>query len=545
MRRISIFLVALLATLLATQLVWSQGRTVTVKLIGINDFHGHLETDNLAFTMPNGQRVPAGGAEYLATHIARLKQKNPNTLIVSVGDTIGAAPLLSSLFHDEPAIEGLNLMGVELNGVGNHEFDRGWQELMRLQKGGCHPQTGCQGKDRYVGAKFQYLAANVIDRATGKPILPAYQIRRIGGVKIGLIGLTLEGTPNIVPASGVMGLEFRNEVQTINALVPELTRQGVRAIVVLLHEGGVTKGGMNECTDLSGPVVDIVKNTDQEVDLFLTGHTHRAYNCVVDGRVVTSASAFGRVVTDLDLNIDSASGQVRSIRARNLLVTRDVPPDPRLTELIKKYKVIADPLTNRVIGQISSDILRQPNSAGEMPLGNLIADAQLLATQAPDKGGAVVALMNPGGIRADLTYKPGGNVTFGDAFAVQPFGNTLVTMTLTGAEIKQLLESQFDSTVPNQNRILQVSSSLSYRWRADAPEGQKVSQITINGQPLRPEQEYRVTVNSFIADGGDNFAVLKQGRNRTVGIKDLEALEAYFRAKSPIPSPPLNRIQKE
>jgi 5'-nucleotidase len=522
--------------------VVAQGQEVTVQLLAFNDLHGHLEPANLTFTLPDGQRIPAGGVEYLATHIKQLRRKNPHTLLVSAGDSIGASPLLSALFHDEPTIEALNAMQLAVNAVGNHEFDRGAAELLRLQKGGCHPQDGCQGKRRFEGAKFQYLAANVIDEKTGQPILPAYKVYTFAGVKIAFIGMTLEGTPQIVAPSGIQGLRFQDEADTVNALVPELQKQGIQAIVVLVHEGGLPTGGFNECPGITGPIVDIVQRTHPAVDVFITGHTHQAYNCVLDGRVVTSAAAFGRLLTEIDLTLDRRTQDVRSVRANNRIVTRDVPADKTLTRLLNRYKILADPLANRVIGQITADILRTPSPSGEMPLGNLIADAQLAATQAPDQGGAVVAFMNPGGIRAELTYTPGGQVTYGQAFAVQPFGNNLVTMTLTGAQIKALLEQQFDNPVPGQNRMLQVSQGFRYRWSATAPPGQRVLEMTLNGQPIRPEQTYRVTVNSFLADGGDNFTVLRQGTERVGGVTDLAALEAYFRARSPLSPPPLGRI---
>lgn len=515
---------------------------MTVQLIALNDLHGNLEPANLSFTLPDGQRLPTGGAAYLATHIQQLRQKNPRTLLVSAGDSIGATPLLSALFHDEPTIQALNEMKLAVNAVGNHEFDQGYAELLRLQNGGCHPQDGCGNRQRFEGAKFQYLAANVINEKTGKPILPPYKVYTFDGVKIALIGMTLEGTPKIVSQKGIVGLRFQNEADTVNALIPELKKQGIKAIVVLVHEGGLPTGGYNECPALSGAIVDIVQRTDPEVDLFITGHTHQAYNCVVDGRVVTSAASFGRMVTDINLVLDRRTQEVRTIQANNRLITQDVPQNAALTRLINRYKALADPLANRVIGQITADFLRTASASGEMPLGNLIADAQLAATQAPEQGGAVVAFMNPGGIRAELTYAPAGNVTYGQAFAVQPFGNNLVTLTLTGAQIKELLEQQFDNPVAGQNRILQVSQGFSYRWSATALPGQRIQAMTLNGQPLVPTQTYRVTVNSFLADGGDNFTVLRQGQDRLGGVTDVVALEAYFRARSPLTPAVLGRI---
>ncbi|MEN9218137.1 MAG: bifunctional metallophosphatase/5'-nucleotidase [Gloeomargarita sp. DG_2_bins_126] len=536
---LGVALCSLLLTLGLTPVLVAQGEPLSVQLIALNDFHGNLEAANLTFTMPDGQRIPAGGAEYLATHIRQLRQKNPRTLLVSAGDAIGATPLLSALFHDEPTIQALDAMQLAVNAVGNHEFDQGYVELLRLQKGGCHPQDGCGRRPRFGGAKFQYLAANVIDEKSGQPILPPYKIYTFDGVKIAFIGMTLAGTPKIVSQKGIVGLRFQNEADTVNALIPELKKQGIKAIVVLVHEGGLPTGGYNECPQLSGAIVDIVKRTDPEVDLFITGHTHQAYNCVLDGRVVTSAASFGRLVTEIHLTLDRRTRDVRAVAANNRIVTQDVPKDNALTRLINRYKALADPLANRVIGQLTADLLRTASASGEMPLGNLIADAQLAATQAPDQGGAVVALMNPGGIRAELTA---GDVTYGQAFAVQPFGNNLVTMTLTGAQIKDLLEQQFDNPVVGQNRILQVSQGFAYRWSAAAPAGQRVQNITLNGQPLVPSQTYRVTVNSFLADGGDNFTVLRQGQDRRGGVVDLVALEAYFRTRSPLSPPSLGRI---
>lgn len=542
-------ILALAIALWLTPLVVATPHKVAVKLIAFNDFHGNLEPANLSFVLPNQERVPAGGVEYLATYIKQLRAKNPNHLVVSAGDSIGATPLLSALFHDEPTIEALNELRLDLNAVGNHEFDQGVKELMRLVKGGCHPRDGCRGGTRYGGAKFQYLAANVIDQATGKPILPAYSVKTFEGIKIAFIGMTLEGTPRLVSPSGVAGLTFANEAETINALVPELQRQGIKAIVVLLHEGGIAKGNLNQCDSISGAIANIVPRTNPEVDLFITGHTHQAYNCVIDGRVVTSASAFGRVLTEIDLTLDRRTQDIKTVKANNLVVTHDVPRAGEMTNLIAKYKAIADPLANRIIGEITADLTRQASPAGEMPLGNIIADAQLFATQAPDKGGAVIALMNSGGIRAELTYKAtaqegDGKVTYGEAFAVQPFGNHLVTMTLTGAQIKQLLEQQFDNPVAGQNRILQVSSSFSYAWSPSAPAGDRVRDMRINGRPVIPSQNYRVTVNSFMADGGDGYSVLKQGKERLVGVTDIVALEAYFKERSPIAPSDRPRISK-
>ena len=524
--------------------------TVNVQLLATNDFHGNLEPP--AGSSGRIGTINAGGAEFLATHIAQLEATNPNTLVVAAGDIIGASPLLSALFHDEPTIEAMNEMGLDIASVGNHEFDEGYQELLRMQKGGCHPVDGCQDGDDFGGADFQFLAANVVRTKNGKAILPSVAIRGFEGVRVGFIGMTLEATPSIVTPSGIQGLDFLDEVETIDRWVPYLKSKGVEAIVVLLHEGGIPTGGFNECPGLSGPIVDIVNNSNDEVDVFITGHTHQAYNCVIDNRIVTSAASFGRLVTDVDMTIDGSSGEVVSAAANNVIVTRDVALDAGITSLIAKYAQFADPLANRVIGSITADITRAANLAGESALGDIIADAQHAATASPNTGGAVVAFMNPGGIRADLTFsqisggEAPGEVTYEEAFTVQPFGNNLTTMTLTGAQIETLLEQQWTAPQPPGGRILQVSDGFTYTWDAAAPIGDRVdpSTIKIDGVTVDPNATYRVTVNSFLAAGGDNFTVLTQGTDVLGGDVDTDALEDYFAANSPVAPGPQNRITR-
>lgn len=531
---------------------------VNVQILAVNDFHGNLEPpagSSGRVTLPGGSTVDAGGVEYLATHINNLRATNPNTVVVSAGDMIGASPLISALFHDEPTIEAFNLIGLDFNAVGNHEFDEGYEELMRMQKGGCHPVDGCLDGDGFEGAKFTYLAANVTrvdERGKTTTIFPAFKVRSFQGARVAFIGMTLKGTPTIVTPSGVAGLTFHDEADTVNALVPMLRSKGVETIVVLIHEGGFPTGTYNECPGISGPIVDIVNRLDDAVDVVISGHTHAAYNCVINNKIVTSALSFGRLVTDVDLTIDRASGHVTSMSANNVIVTRNVPRQPLLTALVDRYRALVAPLANRVIGTITADITRTNNSAGESALGDVIADSQLLATQPVGFGEAVVAFMNPGGIRADLIFNASvggeapGEVTYNEIFTVQPFGNSLVTMTLTGAQIDTLLEQQFDNPTPGASRILQVSHTLTYAWSASAPTGSKVdiASIMINGVPIDPTASYRVTVNSFLADGGDNFTVLRDGTNRLGGAVDLDALEAYFIANSPVAPGPQNRITR-
>ena len=529
---------------------------VNVQILAVNDFHGNLEppagSSGRIFDPVLGANVDAGGVEFLATHISQLRAANPNTVVVSAGDMIGASPLISALFHDEPSIEAFNIIGLDFNAVGNHEFDEGAMELARMQEGGCHPVDGCQDGDDFAGADFRYLSANVVWEHNGKTLFPAYKIKTFQGAKVAFIGMTLEGTPTIVTPSGVAGLQFLDEAETVNALVPRLKKQGIETIVVLIHEGGfpAAPAPYNGCAGISGPIVDIVNNFDDEVDIVISGHTHNAYNCVIDNKIVTSAASFGRLVTDVDVTIDRASGEVTQMTAGNVIVTRTVERHPLLTALVAKYRELSAPLANRVIGMITATITRTNNAAGESALGDVIADSQLAATTDPAFGGAVVAFMNPGGIRADLTYEPSkaeqpGEVTYEEAFTVQPFGNSLVTLTLTGAQIETMLEQQFNGCgVQNANRILQVSNGFTYSYSASAAPCDKVdpASIMLNGIVVDPNASYRVTVNSFLADGGDNFAVLREGTDRLGGDVDLDALEKYLTANSPVAPGPQDRI---
>ena len=525
-----------------------RAQTTEVQILALNDFHGNLEPPT-----GSGGRIgttDAGGVEYLATHVRQLRETNPkNTVFVSAGDLIGATPLISALFHDEPTIEAFNLMGLDYNGVGNHEFDEGVDELLRMQDGGCHPVDGCADGDPFHGAEFDFLAANVKYKADGETIFPPYAIHHFNGVKVAFVGMTLEGTPSIVSPAGISHVDFFDEADTVNALVPELKRQNVETIVVLLHEGGssglpLNETTINQCGTLSGPLPPIVERMDDEIDVVVTGHTNWAVNCVVDGKIVTGAAHQGRLVTDIDLTISRATKDVVAVSVNNRIMTRDVPKAADLTELVTKYKTLSAPLANRVIGTITSDITRTANTAGESALGDVIADAQLWATTPPDLGGAQIAFMNAGGIRADLTFaqisggEGPGEVTYGEAFTVQPFGNSLVTMTLTGAQIDALLEQQFTGGIG----ILQVSDGFTYTRSASAPAGSKVSDLELNGTPIDPGASYRVTVNSFLAEGGDNYTVLREGTDRLGGDVDLDALVKYFEANSPIAPGRQNRI---
>ncbi len=429
--------------------------------------------------------MPAGGSEHLATAVAQLRAKNPNHIFVAAGDLIGASPLLSALFHDEPTVEALGLMGLEASAVGNHEFDHGAAELLRMQNGGCHPGDGCKGPQPFKGASFKYLAASTFDTRSGQTIFPSYHVKRFEGIPVAFIGLTLKDTPNIVVPSGVAGLRFDDEAATVNKLVPELQRQGIEAIVVLIHEGGFPTGDYNECPGISGPIVDIVKKLDKAVDLVVSGHTHRAYNCRIDGRLVTSGDKYGTIVSEIDLVLDPKTGKVTQARADNLIVRTDrFNKDPAQTQLITTYEQLAAPLAKRVVGKIAAPLTRDESPAGETPVGQVVADAQLAATRAAADGGAQIALMNPGGLRANLTAAADGAVRYEDLFAVQPFYNNLITLSLTGAQVVQVLEQQWLNQA--RPRILQVSRGFAYTWDNAKPAGQRVvpGSVTLDGKAL-------------------------------------------------------------
>ena len=439
---------------------------ISVHILAINDFHGQLEppSDN------------AGGAEYLATYIKKFKSENQNTIVVSAGDNIGASPLISAHFHDEPTIKALNMMGFDFSAVGNHELDKGLDELMRIQYGGCHPD-GCLGNSSFEGAHFQYLAANIVNNNTNDLLFPAYALTYVQGVPIGFIGIALESTPMTVSKFAVKGLKFLNETETIDKYVKELDNKGVKTIVVLIHNGGCSPNleslnntQLDHNDSKSMHILDVVNNTDRSVAVFITGHTHQAYNELVDGRNVTQAYAQGKVLTDIDLVISNETHAVIEKKARNIIVSRVVPKDSGVAGLVMRYKSLVAPIADKVIGSIKGNFTVEPNKAGESTLGDLIADAQFNYTHNPSYGGADVAFMNPEGIRSNLNLSGSerqSNVTYGQVFSVQPFGNKLVTMTLNGTQIKDLLENQLHYR-DNKSSTLQVSKGFGYTWNKSA-----------------------------------------------------------------------------
>lgn len=561
--------------------VWAQevaGRAVTVKIIAFNDFHGNLSSPGKMRANAASPDVPVGGADALAGYVAWLKAENPLHVVVGGGDMINASPVVSALFHNEGAIEVLNRIGLEMTSVGNHEFDKGPGELLRMQHGGCatQDQSTCKGKDAgtpvpFEGAKFQYLAANVFDKATGKTLLPAYAIKTYDGVQVAFIGLTLEKTPSMVDPAGVVGLRFAEESKTINDVVLALQKQGVQTFVVLIHQGG--RQTTKEVPDINGceggleesPIKEIVSNLNDAVAMVISAHTHAAYVCQLPNATgrkisVTSAASFGRVLTDIDLTLDPASKRAVSVSAKNVLVDRTNPaikPDVAVASIVDSYEKLAAPVTNRVVGTITADF---PTAHGESPLGDLIADAQLEATH---DAGAVIAFMNEGGIRAPLMYaSPArgaveGRVTYGQLFTIQPFGNRLVTMTLTGAQLKTALEEQFKGCAlgfpatekggQTQEEVMQVSEGFTYKWNPAGAVCEKVdpASIKINGTAVALNRKYRVTVNDFLADGGTHMYEFTRGSDVVKGELDLEALEAYFAKHHSLSPLKEKRIQVE
>lgn len=563
--------------------VKAQAGTGVVKILALNDLHGQLESPGSFRANADSPLVPAGGVDYVAGYVAAARAANPNTVVVSAGDLIGASPLISALFHDEGTIETMNRAGLDFNAVGNHEFDDGKDELLRMQRGGCHPvdtANSCRGAEvgtpvPFEGAKFKFLAANVTHKGNGKTLFAPYGIKTfdVAGkkLKMAFIGMTLKETPQIVSPAGVKGLVFRDEAETVNALVPQLRAQGVEAIVVLIHQGGVQTAAppvdINGCVGglADSPIKTIVSQLDGAVDLVITGHTHAAYNCqlpLATGRLVsvTSANTQGRVLTEIDVTLDAGTRDVSQVVARNQVVDRSNPavtPNAEVAAIVAAYKTIVAPIANRVIGSVATDVPNTKDAACNMPAGDLVADAQLAATAAPEFGGAVLALMNPGGVRnPGFTYagspvgEGDGNVTYGEAFAVQPFGNSLVTMTLTTQQIRDVLEQQFPNCFGQTSfaRVMLPSKGLHYDWDHAQACGAKVRHLTLavagttetlveDGAVLNPTRAWRVTVNNFMADGGDAFTVLKGGTNRLGGAQDIDALERYL-ASFLSPNPP-------
>jgi 5'-nucleotidase len=557
------------------------GPTTSAQLLGFNDFHGNIDPPTGSGGLING--TPAGGSEYLSTWLTKLRDaakadgvRNSDT--VTAGDNIGASPLVSAAFHDEPAIEVLNKMGVDISSVGNHEFDEGVDELKRIQFGGCHPVDGCQDGDGFAGAAFPYLAANVTNKSNKLPILLPFTIKLYDGVPVAYVGMTLKGTPGIVNPAGIKTVDFRDEVTTANQYATLLGWLGIKSMVLIVHEGGLQSSppaplDPSGCANFAGPITDIVKGLNPAYGVVVSGHTHRFYTCELPNSsgansLVTSAGTAGTLVTDIRVTLDRKSRKFVDASATNVIVENGVKNadgtwqkdaagnfvrnpalvDPKIKVIADKYRVAVAPLSNKIVGSITGDITSTAQANGESPMGDVIADAQLKYTAS---AGAQIALMNPGGVRSSLTYanSPGGEapgqVTYGEAFTVQPFNNLVVTQSFTGAQIKDVLEQQFVGFGgQTTQKILQPSASLTYTYSASAALGSKVSNIAINGTPIDPTASYLVTTNDFLANGGDGFSNLALGTGRVYAPGfDVDALTAYL-TPGPIAPGPTNRITK-
>jgi 5'-nucleotidase len=550
--------VSLASAAAVVQVGRSDDDAVDVQLLAINDFHGGLDPASGGTGRIGNQ--DAGGIEYLATHLAQLKTTNPNTVIVAAGDNIGATPLLSSLFHDEPTIEALNLAGLQVSSIGNHDLDEGWWELYRIQKGGCHPDDGCQDGTSFAGASFEYLAANVtLDPARAdptvlaragvqgrepRPLLPGYTIREVGGVRIGFIGLVLQNVPRVTVPYAVQGLVFHPEAEAANEAARALRAQDVGTIVVLIHEGAEPGGDINSCGAGSSGFSTLVDRMSDDIDVIVSGHTHTAYNCMIDGKIVTSAASNGRVITDIDLRVRRSDGRVISKTARNVVVTRDVAKAPAQTALLARYRPVADKIGNRVVGSISASLTRNENAAGESGLGDVVADAFLDAAKRAAGSDVHLAMWNPGGIRADLTAQRGTAptpVTYAQIFSVMPFGNELIVKTVSGDVLLQVLEQQFGA---DRRRIMQVSNGFTYSYNPSRPAGQRIDRMSvrIDGVTLNPQGRYRLATSNFLWDSGDGLRALSQGTDPITVGTDYDLLAEYFARRSVVTPGPQNRI---
>jgi 5'-nucleotidase len=510
---------------------------VTINIVAINDFHGNLEPSRYVPVNADGskaQAIRAGGAENLAAALQAWRKEDKDLLFVSAGDLVGASPAMSSLWADEPTIEAMNMLDLRVSAVGNHEFDAGRKELLRQQNGGCdspRPAKACQMSKDYRGATFTYLAGNVVDSATGKPFIPAFRIEEVKGIKVGLVGVVLQDTRSVVMASGIAGLRFEDEAQAINRAIPQMRAQGADVIVALVHQGGTTKDHPLRpgCTNLEGPIVDVVKKIDPAVRLVISGHTHQGYLCTVDGRTVTQGASYGHLATRVAITVQKGAGVPGEIKVENVVMKAgDYPADEKMAAFVAKVKESSRAALTRPVARLASaPVLRKQNEAGEAPLGNLIADAVLAATR---NVGARIGFMNEGGIRKDLEAGEGNVAAFGQAQAVLPFGNTLVVMDLTGAQIRRILENQWKEGSSNGS-MLQVSQGFSYRWDEKKPVGSRVLGMTLDGQPIEEGKTYRVVANNFLAEGGDNFPDFAKGTNRLeTGMLDLDAFTEYLRA---------------
>ncbi len=526
-----------------------QVQPIVVNMVAINDFHGHIDKEKFSYTRTKDtapQTVHGGGIEVLGANLQAWRKEDKDMLFVGGGDLIGASPGISSLFADEPTIDALSQMDLRVSALGNHEFDGGLIELKRQINGGCdspRPNKACKFNGEFTGAKFSYIAANVIETASQKPMFPAYHIEQVKGVKIGFIGAVLRETPMMVASDNVKGLHFIDEAEAINRTIPALKELGVKVFVVLIHEGGTTTEAFDQpaCSKLKGPIVDIVNRLDPAIKLIVSGHSHTGFVCKVGDRTVTQAQMYGHLLTKIALTVDGSSHQVLNIDARNIVMEQTVAPVPvPLKDLMQKARDGSHAIMTQAVARLAVPVLnRQLNAAGESPLGNVVADAQLAAVK---NFGVQIAFMNNKGIRANLETSANNVSTYGQNSTVLPFGNTLILMTLTGAQIRTLLEQQMfvDEESPDGRNVLQVSDGFTYSWDRKRPIGQRVlpESVKLHGVALHDQTAYRIVANNFIAGGGDRLPMFAQGKDKVdTGIKDLDVFLSYIKAREQAGSP--------
>ncbi|BCF80753.1 bifunctional metallophosphatase/5'-nucleotidase [Rhodococcus qingshengii] len=559
-RRMTRTCAVLATTLLATTATSLSGvanaesqDTVSVRLLAFNDLHGSLrppEGVRSEIRQADGSLTPAGGAAYLAAYVTQLRSQATNSLLYSVGDNWGSSALESAMFNDEPTVELLNRMKIDASAIGNHELDKGLAEFRRMQSGGCSAVDACTFSPSFDGANFPLMAANMT-YTNGTPATLPFTVNMVDGIPLGVIAISPANTSQIVTLGGIADLQFGDEVEAINRTADVLDFFGVKAITVLLHRGDepAVEGGPNDCNVESGPARDIALRASPKVDVIFTADSHQQYNCEFpdpagNPRVVMQGASHGRIVSVADVTIDRNTREVvrDQTSAFNQIVTHDISPDPDIQALADRAWSEASDSAQRPVGTITADLTRDRVPSGESTLGNLVADAQLAAGSTR---GAQLALTNPGGMREDLDFGTSGQVTYRQAYGVQPFGNSLEVLSVTGAVLKDALEQQFQIDLDGTatERILSPSAGFTYALDRRAAPGARISEMRLNGQDIAPDAVYSVAVNKFLAEGGDGFTALKNSTQMTGAGNDLDALTALFAAGSPVSPPATDRIR--
>ena len=512
------------------------GPAVELSIFSINDFHGHIQSRSpvpLTARLPDPltgeiKPQPAGGVAYLATVLDKLRSQRQHPVFVAAGDLLGASPQVSSLLKDEPTLSALGDLGLAASALGNHDLDAGLAELLRKSRGQC-PTKGCAWPE-FKTPSFPFLAANVFDARTGAPVLPSHLIKQIAGLKVAFVGVVTRDTPRVIMPRSIVGLRFADEADSFNALVPELRAHGAQVLVAIMHEGARFDGPANDpsyaCPGLQGRAVEITRRLDPAYAMVISGHTHQAYTCKVDGRLLVQAGSFGGWLTESQLTLD-ATGRVLEAQAINHPVLQSIhAPNPAFVALVQRAAALSAVARNQSVAQLSRGAQRSVVPPyGDSPLGNLIADAHL--AYARKRGAADVAMTNSGGIRGDLTVEPGQSVTLGELTAIQPFGNQLVALTISGAELHEMLRRQLPRRAGPA--LLQVSGNLRYRWGQAPGANPMLESVRVDGLPLDLARDYRVVVNDFMAEGGNDLSILRAGRDALVLGMDIDALAEWLR----------------